>query len=86
MTLLNIMDASESLSNKILEEKQVEKFSQFIEKYGENVNALKKKLKGRESVPVSTATDVPESVSLFNLTGFNQFSLAKSSVFSFYRQ
>ena len=83
MTLLNIMDASESLSNKILEEKQVEKFSQFIEKYGENVNALKKKLKGRESVPVSTATDVPESVSLFNLTGFNQFSLAKSFVFSF---
>ena len=73
------MDASESLSNKILEEKQVEKFSQFIEKYGENVNALKKKLKGRESVPVSTATDVPESVSLFNLTGFNQFSLAKRS-------
>ena len=38
------MDASESLSNKILEEKQVEKFSQFIEKYGENVNALKKKM------------------------------------------
>ena len=66
------MDASESLNNKILEEKQIEKFSQFIEKYGENVSALKKKLKGHESVPVSTATDVPESVSLFNLTGFNK--------------
>ena len=74
------MDASESLNNKILEEKQIEKFSQFIEKYGENVSALKKKLKGHESVPVTTATDVPESVSLFNLTGFNKvFHQEKSS-------
>ena len=63
------MDASESLSNKILEEKQIEKFSQFIEKYVENVSTIKNKLKGHESVPISTSTDVQESVSLFSLTG-----------------
>ena len=67
------MDASETLSNKILEEKQIEKFSQFIEKYGENVSAIKRKLKGIRTRPVSTQTDAAESVSLFNLTG--QFSL-----------
>ena len=67
-----IMEASEALSEKILEERQIEKFSQFIEKYEVDVETLRSKLRPRKHAAAATAAttaDVEESVSLVSLTG-----------------
>ena len=66
-----IMEASEALSEKILEERQIEKFSQFIEKYEVDVETLRSKLRPRKHAAATAATtaDVEESVSLVSLTG-----------------
>ena len=70
-----IMEASEALSEKILEERQIEKFSQFIEKYEVDVETLRSKLRPRKHAAATaaakdaTTADEEESVSLVSLTG-----------------
>ena len=68
-----IMESSENLNNKILEERQVEKFSQFIESYEEAVGNLKKKLSSNKNQPLTASTNVAENVSFYSLTGKKQF-------------
>ena len=65
------MEASEALSEKILEERQIEKFSQFIEKYEVDVETLRSKLRPRKHAAATAAAtaDVEERVSLASLTG-----------------
>ena len=65
------MEASEALSEKILEERQIEKFSQFIEKYEVDVETLRSKLRPRKHAAATAAAtaDVEERVSLVSLTG-----------------
>ena len=67
------MESSENLNNKILEERQVEKFSQFIESYEEAVGNLKKKLSSNKNQPLTASTNVAENVSFYSLTGKKQF-------------
>ena len=67
------MESSENLNNKILEERQVEKFSQFIESYEEAVGNLKKKLSSNKNQPLTASTNVSENVSFYSLTGKKQF-------------
>ena len=67
------MESSENLNNKILEERQVEKFSQFIESYEEAVGNLKKKLSSNKNQPLTACTNVAENVSFYSLTGKKQF-------------
>lgn len=66
------MDTSEGLSNKILEERQVEKFSQFVENYEVSVAATKRRLRGNDNneTTLRTSTTPIENVSIFALTGF----------------
>ena len=65
------METLEGLNNKILEERQVEKFSQFIEKYDESVAIAKRRLRGKGDAakPLKSATTPTENVSIFALTG-----------------
>ena len=65
------MDANVTNSN-ILEEKLVEKFSNFIENNEKNIKALKRNklgLREEKSDSVLAKTDSPEHVTLFQLTG-----------------
>ena len=66
------METLEVLNNKILEERQVEKFSQFIERYEESVATAKRRLRGTDDTAnaVKTKTTPTENVSIFALTGF----------------
>ena len=64
------METSDNLNNKILEERQVEKFSHFVEKYEENVKQLTKKLKTNKTLVLSNKSENKESVSLYSLTGY----------------
>lgn len=63
------MDHSESINNKILEERQIEKFSTFIESYEADVNKIRSRLKTSGNPKIIAGTDLPESLSLFSLTG-----------------
>ena len=64
-----MMEASEILNNKILEERQIEKFSTFIETYTSQVNILKRKLDIDDYQPLTPVTKVAENVSFYTLTG-----------------
>ena len=64
------METSDNLNNKILEERQVEKFSHFVEKYEENVKQLTKKLKTNKKLVLSNKSENKENVSLYSLTGY----------------
>ena len=64
-----MMEASETLNNKILEERQIEKFSSFIETYTSQVNHLKRKLHTNQCQPLTPTTKVSENVSFYTLTG-----------------
>ena len=63
------MDTSESINNKILEERQIEKFSTFIESYEADVSRIRSRLRSSGNSTIQTGTDVPESISIFALTG-----------------
>ena len=64
-----MMEASETLNNKILEERQIEKYSSFIETYTSQVNHLKRKLQTDECQPLAPTSKVAENVSFYTLTG-----------------
>ena len=63
------MDNSESINNKILEERQIEKFSTFIESYEADVSKIRSRLKTSGNPKIVAGTDVIEKLSLFTLTG-----------------
>ena len=69
------MEATETLNNKILEERQIEKFSSFIETYTTQVNHLKGKLHSKECQPLTPTSKVAENVSFYTLTGSLQLCL-----------
>ena len=63
------MEQSESINNKILEERQIEKFSTFIQSYEADVSKIRSRLRSSGNSKVQTGTDVPEHISVFSLTG-----------------
>ena len=78
LLLLHFKMDTNTVNTNILEEKLVEKFSNFVENNEKSIKALKRnklRLKEEKTNSVSAKTDTPEHVTLFQLTGTYLFSI-----------
>ena len=71
------MEQSEAINNKILEERQIEKFSTFIESYEADVSKIRSRLRTSGTSKLQAGTDVRESVSLLSLTDSDNGNVSK---------